>query len=114
FPENVQVARESEAIRILGAWFGNNLDAEQIWTPMLEKIDTNLERWAKHSPTMEGRRHIVQMIVGGMTQYLTTVQNMLKSIETRLEKRINTFMWKERQYNPVSKKVIYGPLQEGG
>ncbi|KAJ3982404.1 hypothetical protein F5890DRAFT_1375998, partial [Lentinula detonsa] len=113
-PEHLRIAKEGEAIRILGAWFGNSLNAEQIWAPTLEKIDANLERWAKHSPTMEGRRHIVQMIVGGMTQYLTTVQNMPRSIETRLEKRINTFMWKERQYNPISKKVVYGTLREGG
>ncbi len=67
-PGNLHVAGESEAIRILGAWFGNKIVAEQIWAATLEKIDTNLERWAKNSPTMEGRRYIIQMIGGGMTQ----------------------------------------------
>ncbi|KAE9387764.1 hypothetical protein BT96DRAFT_761370, partial [Gymnopus androsaceus JB14] len=92
-PANLHIAKEGEAVRILGAWFGNKISSEQVWTPVLEKIDTNLARWAKSGPTMEGRRHIVQMVVGGMTQYLTVVQGMPETIEKRLTKRINTFLW---------------------
>ncbi|KAJ3996503.1 hypothetical protein F5050DRAFT_1536775, partial [Lentinula boryana] len=113
-PDYLELAKEGEAIRILGAWYGNNIRAEQIWTPILEKIDKNLERWSRNSPTMEGRRHIIQMIIGGMTQYLTAVQGMPKSIEKRLEKRISNFLWKERNHHPVSSSVTQAPISEGG
>ncbi|KAE9383053.1 hypothetical protein BT96DRAFT_869449, partial [Gymnopus androsaceus JB14] len=111
---NLHIAKSGEAVRILGAWFGNKISSEQVWAPVLEKIDTNLARWSKSNPTMEGRRHIVQMIIGGMTQYLTVVQGMPEAIEKRLTKRINTFLWKEKGYNPVNQKVICGPVERGG
>lgn len=91
-PDQLHIAADGEASRILGAWFGNRLDTEQVWVPILEKIDANLERWTANGLTMEGRRHVVQMIIGGMTQYLTVVQGMPKSIEKKLTKRVKTFM----------------------
>ncbi|THU86569.1 hypothetical protein K435DRAFT_614721, partial [Dendrothele bispora CBS 962.96] len=101
------------ATRILGAWFGNKINADQVWTPVLEKIDKALERWAKGSPTMEGRRLIVQMISGGMTQYLTQVQGMPTNIEKRITKRISNYIWEEKEKNPVNKNVMYMKIQEG-
>ncbi|KAJ3892877.1 hypothetical protein GG344DRAFT_27850, partial [Lentinula edodes] len=113
-PNHLCIASEGEAVRILGAWNGNKIDAEQIWAPVLEKIDINLERWTSNGLTMEGRRHVIQMIVGGMTQYLTVVQGMPKSIEKRLAKRIKIFMWSEKDRSPVNERVLYGPLEKGG
>ncbi|KAF5318883.1 hypothetical protein D9758_019008 [Tetrapyrgos nigripes] len=43
-PPNLHIAREGEAVRILGAWYGNNIVATQIWAPTIEKIDKVLER----------------------------------------------------------------------
>ncbi|KAJ3910792.1 hypothetical protein F5877DRAFT_18422, partial [Lentinula edodes] len=113
-PNHLYVARDGEAVRILGAWYGNKLDTEQSWTPVLEKIDISLGRWSANGLTMEGRRHVVQMIIGGMTQYPTVVQGMPKSIEKRLTKRIKTFMWDEKERSPVNEKILYGPLEKGG
>ncbi|KAJ3817516.1 hypothetical protein F5880DRAFT_1452378, partial [Lentinula raphanica] len=113
-PDNLHIAVEGEAVRILGAWFGNKINAEQIWAPVLEKIDHKLVQWSANGLTMEGRRHVVQMIIGGMTQYLTTVQGMPKMIEKRLTKRVRNFMWTEREHDPVNQKVLYGPIEKGG
>ncbi|KAE9404983.1 hypothetical protein BT96DRAFT_812721 [Gymnopus androsaceus JB14] len=113
-PENLHIAKEGEAVRILGAWFGNKINAEQVWAPVLEKIDTNLAKWAKNGPTMDGRRAIIQMVIGGMTQYLTVVQGMPKAVEKHLAKHINTYLWKEKERNPVNQNVVHGPLEKGG
>ncbi|KAE9385265.1 hypothetical protein BT96DRAFT_960773 [Gymnopus androsaceus JB14] len=113
-PANLHIAVIGEAVRILGAWFGNKIDAEHIWAPVMEKIDTHLARWARGGPTLEGRRQIIQMVIGGMTQYLTVVQGMPATVEKRLTKRINTFLWKEKGHNPVNQKVILGPIEKGG
>jgi hypothetical protein len=113
-PNNLHIAQEGEATRILGGWFGNRVNSTQIWTPILDKIDKALERWAKSSPTMEGRRHIVQMFPGGMSQYLTQAQGMPQHVERRLAKRISNYIWEEKERNPVNKDVTYMKIIEGG
>jgi hypothetical protein len=87
-PPHVKIAAESEPIRTLGAWVGNNLVQVDMWARTLEKIDAALDQWDLGHPTMEGCRLIVLMVVGGMTQYLTKVQGMPKDIKERLEKGI--------------------------
>ncbi|KAF9035020.1 hypothetical protein BDZ89DRAFT_1036318 [Hymenopellis radicata] len=46
---------------------------------------------------MEGRRLIIQMVVGGKTQYLTKVQGMPKEVEQKLERRIRRFLWADKR-----------------
>ncbi|KIK67642.1 hypothetical protein GYMLUDRAFT_125761, partial [Collybiopsis luxurians FD-317 M1] len=92
-PEHIKIAREGDAIRSLGALIGNGISQLQPWTKVIEKIDASLARWELSRPTMEGRRLIVSMVVGGMTQYLTKVQGMPRAVEDRLEKRIRKFLW---------------------
>lgn len=46
-PDHIKITQEGEATRILGAWFGNNMNHEDIWAPIIGKIDRNLERWNK-------------------------------------------------------------------
>ncbi|KAF5333956.1 hypothetical protein D9758_017592 [Tetrapyrgos nigripes] len=113
-PAYLHIAGEGEAIRILGAWFGNEIKATQIWAPVIEKIDRVLDRWAKGSPTMEGRHLIVQMFAGGMSQYLTQVQGMPTEVEKRLAKRINKYIWEEKERNPINKDTTYLDIKDGG
>ncbi|KAJ6541489.1 hypothetical protein B0H19DRAFT_1077331 [Mycena capillaripes] len=49
--------------------------------PTIEKIEQSLNRWNKTHPALEGCKKIVQIVVGGSTQYLTAVQEMLKETE---------------------------------
>ncbi|KAJ4475014.1 hypothetical protein J3R30DRAFT_3505904 [Lentinula aciculospora] len=80
----------TEVTCILGTWFGNNINADHIWALVLDKIDKNLVRWLANGLTMEGQRHVIQMIIGGMTQYLATVQGMPKDIEKWLMKQVQS------------------------
>ncbi|KAF5367240.1 hypothetical protein D9615_010668 [Tricholomella constricta] len=112
-PANIHVAIEGEAVRILGAWFGNEITAEGPWSIVMDKIETHLSRWEKSNPTMEGRKLITHMVVGGITQYLTQVQGMPKVIEKRLAKMIRTFVWKEKR-SPVSEAALFLPTKDGG
>ncbi|KAF5375493.1 hypothetical protein D9615_009178 [Tricholomella constricta] len=112
-PAHIHIAVDGEAVRILGAWYGNGINAEGPWSIVLDKIDAHLERWEKSNPTMEGRKLITSMIVGGMTQYLTQVQGMPKQIEKRLTKTIRKFVWKEKR-SPISEATLFLPSKEGG
>ncbi|TFY69397.1 hypothetical protein EVJ58_g437 [Rhodofomes roseus] len=63
---------------------------------------------------MDGRRHIVQMHIGGTTQYLAKVQGMPKHVEDKLDKRIRSFMWADKRQTPVNKETLYAPITKGG
>ncbi|KAJ3875234.1 hypothetical protein F5051DRAFT_462139 [Lentinula edodes] len=102
-PNHIKIAQEGEAIRTLGALIGNGISQIEPWTKVIEKIDHALNRWDRSKPTMEGRRLIISMIVGGMTQYLTKVQGMPKEVEDRLLKRIKRFLWDEKQHIRINK-----------
>ncbi|KDQ32576.1 hypothetical protein PLEOSDRAFT_1015105, partial [Pleurotus ostreatus PC15] len=90
-PEEMKIVPDGQLTRILGAWIGNNGNQEAPWTPVIEMIDEDLERWEKGHPTSEGRKLIIQMVVGGRTQYLARVQGMPKQVEDSLRKQIRKF-----------------------
>ncbi|KAF5373439.1 hypothetical protein D9615_009490 [Tricholomella constricta] len=112
-PANVHIAQEGEAVRILGAWFGNGIDAEGPWSLIKDKIAASLANWEKSNPSIEGRRLIVTMVVGGMTQYLTQVQGMPKRVEDEIAKIIRTFTWNDKR-SPVSEETLFRSTEEGG
>lgn len=108
-PDYINIAKEEETVRILGAWFGNSLTGEEPWIPLLEKVDKCLAQWERSQPSIEGRKLIVQMIVGGMTQYLTQVQGMPKQIEETLTKKIWSFVWNEKR-SPINEETLFAPI----
>jgi hypothetical protein len=110
-PGHIHIAKEGESVRILGARIGNGLDAHAVWTPTIEKIDAALERWERTHPTLEARRHIVQTTIGSMTQYLTQVNGMPKSIEKILTKMEWDFVWGGKS-PPVQRDTLLAPISE--
>lgn len=96
-PMSIHIAREREATRILGAWVGNGIDPEEPWKKIVEMVKKDFRRWETRYPTLEGKRHIVQMIAGGKTQFLTRAQGMPESVQKEIQKTITEFVWgKER------------------
>jgi len=113
-PNNIHIARDGEPVRILGSWVGNKIDNENIWSVQLDKIDHSLKRWEKCNPTIEGRKLIVQIVVGGMTQYLTQVQGMPAATEKKLERKIKKYIWGDKTISPVNIETLYAPINIGG
>jgi hypothetical protein len=91
--ENMRFNKEGEPVRILCAWIGNGIDSAVPWIPVVEKIERALERWNKSHPSIEGRRLIIQMVVGGTTQYLTKVQEMPDHVTKKLTNKMWEFIW---------------------
>lgn len=111
-PQTMKIIPEGELTRILGAWIGNDGRQETPWTPVLENIDADLERWGRGNPTIEGQKLIIQMVIGGHTQYLAKVQGMPKQIEDRLRKRVRTFFWGDKR-SPIKEEMMYMPIEYG-
>jgi exonuclease III len=110
---DIHIAQDQEPVRVLGAWIGNHVDQTIVWSPILDRIKESLKRWNRSKPTLFGRRLIIQMIVGGMTQYLAKVQTMPKQIEDTLEKIIRDFIWDGKKAS-VNMDTLYLPIRQGG
>ena len=62
---------------------------------------------------MEGRRLIAQMVVAGMSQYLTQVQGMPEHVEQSIVRRLGRFMWAGKPPQ-VNAQTMYKKREEGG
>ncbi len=121
YPRGVHVAQEGEAVRILGAFFGNGVSQMDIWSLVLTKIVAMkkplmhaIARWKEGHATLHGKKHVVQMIVGGMTQFFTMVQRMPDDIIARLNKVIRGYLWDDRRNSPVGLSHVCLPVERGG
>ncbi|EPS92747.1 hypothetical protein FOMPIDRAFT_23054, partial [Fomitopsis schrenkii] len=106
-PTTIRIAQDGEPTRVLGAWIGNHVDDVAVWAPTLKKIKDFMTRWGTCRPSLTGKKHIVQMGPGGMSQYLTKVQGMPLSVEKELVNMIRTLIWGHTSTPPVSMDTLY-------
>ncbi|EJF59962.1 hypothetical protein DICSQDRAFT_148261 [Dichomitus squalens LYAD-421 SS1] len=107
YPQNAHMAGEGDAIRILGGFFGNGIDQLAVWSPRIAKVAAAIERWKKGHATLDGKRHVIQMVIAGMTQYLTDVQRMPEAVTRRLEKIIREYLWEGKATPPITNQNMY-------
>src|SRR5260370_23298688 len=110
----IRIVKDEEAVRILGAWLGNNPKAATPWGPVIDKIHKSLEHYSKGHPTLNGRKIIAQIVIGGYTQFLTQTQGMPENIERTLTKIIRDFEWEENVSLRIAINYLYYPVEEGG
>ena len=110
----IRIAKEEEAIRLLGAWIGNDANDSAPWEATLDKVKGKLENWGKMKPSMMGRSTIIRAVVGGQTQFLTTAQGMPKRIEDALTKMTRDFMWEDDSSPRIALDILQRPIEEGG
>ena len=114
-PQEIKITEDGNAVRNLGAWIGNKVKEITPWEPILDKVRMTLQCWNKGHPTLDAKRHIVQMFAGGMTQFLTKAQGMPCQIEDALVKIICSFIWDESTAPPmIAIKKLYTPKEQGG
>ncbi|KAI0801403.1 hypothetical protein C8Q74DRAFT_1168966, partial [Fomes fomentarius] len=106
YPQNVRMASDGDTVRTLGAFIGNSVNTVGVWSPTLAKISSAIERWQYSISTIEGHRHVVQMVIGGMTQFLTDMQLMPAGVCKHLENMIAQYFWNDRAGLPVGLSYI--------
>ncbi|KAJ7659371.1 hypothetical protein B0H17DRAFT_954822, partial [Mycena rosella] len=114
-PPNVRIMRDGETCRMQGAWIGNAVPYLTPWPSTLEsdKIRNDLERWKLTNLSIEGKRHIINMFVGGRSQYLTRVQGMPDEVEESLTKLIHNFVWDGKRAR-IFDSVMHSNVLTGG
>jgi hypothetical protein len=112
--DQVHIAKDRESIRMLGAWISNQANNDTPWETIIDKINGNLERWKRLHPTLNGRKLIIQAVVGGYTQFLTNAQGMPTHIESALRKIISNFLWDDDSSLRIASNTLCRPINEGG
>ena len=110
----IKIISDGEATRFLGAWIGNKTDDATPWEPTVVKCKKELDRWEKVHPTMAGHKLIVQMVIGGRTQFLAKAQGMPERIEKVFTKIIRDFMWEEDSSPRIALDLLQCPKAYGG
>jgi hypothetical protein len=86
---DLTIIPDNQTCRFLGAWVGNDVPYLTPWPEVIENISRDLDCWNSKKPTLEGCRHIINMVIGGKTQYLTRAQGTLDEIEDKLIRNSN-------------------------
>jgi hypothetical protein len=110
---DLAIIPDKQTSRFLGAWIGNDVPYLTPWPEILEKIARDLTRWDTKKPTVEGRRHIINMLIGGRTQYLTRVQGMPNEIEKKLIRMRDDFLWEGKKAR-IAHNTMSLSLNNGG
>ncbi len=113
-PERIRIAEDGEATRILGAWIGNEVNDATPWEPIKDVIKAKLNNWDKTHPTLNGKKLIIQTVIGGHTQFLTKAQGMPASVESALTKEISKFIWGQDAKSRIASATLQRPIEEGG
>jgi len=117
FHPSIHIAREGEAVRLLGAYIGNGIDQQGPWKATMDSVRSTIEKWKPKNLTLTGRAMIAQSIIGGKTQYLATVQGMPIEIERELTKTIADLLWDAdglRKRATVNPQRMSMPVSQGG
>ncbi|KAI0041809.1 hypothetical protein FA95DRAFT_1460793, partial [Auriscalpium vulgare] len=110
----VHIADEGESVRYLGGWIGNHIDDASPWNKVVTAINASLRHWSKGHPTLFAKKHIVQMVVAGQSQYLAKVQGMPSIVEDTLIKAIRSFIWDDAVHPPLALSHLYPSRERGG
>ncbi|KAI0037710.1 hypothetical protein FA95DRAFT_1670843, partial [Auriscalpium vulgare] len=114
-PPTARIAKDGTAVRYLGGFVGNDIDDTIPWNAVLDKVNERLTQWSHYHPSLRGKKAIVQMFVGGCTQYLAKVQGTPKTIERSLTKIVRNFIWSDNtQRAPIDLKHLYQKTEDGG
>jgi hypothetical protein len=111
--QRIRILPDGHPCRMLGAWIGNNITYTTPWPSVLETITCDLERWKLTLPSLEEKHHIINMVIGRRTQYLTRAQGMPKDIEETLIKMEHTFLWDGQTARVGHETMVLG-ITEGG
>lgn len=76
-------------------------------------MKSNLERWKIGKPTIDGKRLIINIEIGGRTQFLTRAQGMPNNVTKQINKIINDFLWEGKRTPPINFETITKEIEGG-
>ncbi|KIM29864.1 hypothetical protein M408DRAFT_54534, partial [Serendipita vermifera MAFF 305830] len=95
--DEIKIATDGTAVRILGAWQGNGVDASEKWDEILEKQLKVMKLWANSYPSALARARIAKALVVSRAFFLMTVNGISKKHLEMMEKNIRNFIWQGKK-----------------
>ena len=111
--ENVKIVKDGEAMRTLGAWVGNETNANLKWEEILQKQEESINRWEKTNMSLKGKEIILKALIQSKAMFLATVNGMPKHIEIRMKKLFKSFLWDNKKGLMGWNQIISGREQGG-
>jgi len=112
-PNEIRIAQDSEATRILGSWQGSNIDIQEKWNEIMERQQKTINRWNHLYPSVTGRVLLAKSLVISLAQYFMTVNGISQRNLTTMEKGIRQFIWNGKKGQLAWNRAIL-PVKEGG
>ena len=105
---------EGESVCILWGQIGNNTLQQELWTPILEKVQSYLLKCSDVNLTLEAKWHYTQVTVSTCTQYTTSVSGMPHDIVKELNKMQQHLMWNGSLSSQVGCQTLQKELSDRG
>ena len=112
-PEEVHIARDGEATRILGLWQGNGINIQDKWNNILENQLKTMKRWMHLYPSTTGWVLLAKTLVVSLAHYLMTVNGIPQKDLTTMERNIRKFIWNGKKGKIAWERAIL-PVEAGG
>jgi hypothetical protein len=112
--EGVKIIEEGESMRTLGAWVGNETNAEIQWEAIIKKQEDSIKIWSSMNMSLKGKEIILKALIQSKAMFLATVNGMPNHIEKRMKKLFKDFLWDNKKglmgWNQVIAKREHGGL----
>lgn len=99
--------------KILGYYFGTDVDDDNIWSKVFLKFDNTLNLWRLRKLSLKGKSTVLNSLGLSKVLYYATATILPSHYETLLQRSSFRFIWNSK-YEPVSRKTLYLEFLEGG
>ena len=99
--------------KILGVWFGPDLQLEKNWSEVLNKVVAATELWLRRRLSLKGRAEVCNSHIYSLAVYRLSVLPIPATILFKLERILFQFLWAKR-HPLVRREICYLHPSEGG
>ena len=100
-------------VRILGVWFGPDLQLEKNWSEVKSKVEARVETWLRRRLSLKGRAEACATYVLPTVLYHLAVLPLCESRKVAIERLLTKLLWGGRKHW-VRKETCYQRLSHGG
>ena len=109
----VKIIKEGEAMRMLGAWVGNETNTEHQWNEILTKQENVIKAWSKTNMSLKGKELILKALIQSKAMFMATVNGMPTAVEERMKKLFKDFLWDNKKRGLTAWNQVIAPREQG-
>lgn len=113
-PVGARVIKTGKSLRILGRRVGYKLDIDEIWDPIINKMEVAVKKWATRPITMKGKAIVASFLVLSLAQYPIMVNEPSKAICQRINQTLRKLVWKGKARGILKLETLANPIGKGG